>query len=303
MGSRLTKWKKSHKVHVKMKKSFLKLNIVIICLMGLSFLWLPSKGISCTLFGAIGDRVEGGGVLIGKTRDRPRGLEQAFIEVLPKSGYGYRGISLKGVRNVTSGMNEKGLVVVSAAASGVEREDKITTVGRILSKAASVDEVIVLAQKGEIKGPIHYLVGDNHKIALLEMIDGRRYEFLVKENGVLCHTNHFILKEMKKFNPKTGGSSQARLNRIENLLSDGSFTKDKFIAYVQDHFNGPGNNSICRHFEGGVQSGERTVSAAIYYLPRDAAPEIWVSLGQPCQSMFSNQLSVISQPHKRLPKN
>ena len=40
--------------------------------MGLSFLWLPSKGISCTLFGAIGNSVEGGGVLIGKTRDRPQ---------------------------------------------------------------------------------------------------------------------------------------------------------------------------------------------------------------------------------------
>jgi hypothetical protein len=262
------------------------------------FLFIPSyKAFSCTLFGAIGDRVEGGGVLIGKTRDRPKGLEQVFIEVLSKSGYGYRGISLKGVRNVTSGMNEKGLIVVSAAASNVEREDKITTVGRILSQAASVDEVIVLVQRGEIRGPIHYLVGDIHKIALLEVIDGRRYEFLVKENGTLCHTNHFILEEMKKFNPKIGVSSRARLDRIENLLSAGSFTRDKFIAYTRDHLNGPGNNSICRHFQVGARSGERTVSAAVYYLPKDAAPEIWVSLGQPCQSMFSNQLSTVSRPH------
>lgn len=261
-------------------------NKIFFLLIGLSILWPSFKAFPCTLFGAIGDRVEGGGVLIGKTRDRPKSLEQAFIEVLPKSGYGYRGISLKGLRNVTSGMNEKGLVVVSAAASNVEREDKVTTVGRILSKAACVDDVIALAQKGEIQGPIHYLVGDIHKIALLEMIDGQRYEVLVKENGVLCHTNHFILKEMKKFNRKIGVSSQARLNRIENLLRDVSFTKDRFIAYTQDHINGPGNNSICRHFEVGVQSGEQTVSAAIYFLPKDAAPEIWVSLGQPCQSMF-----------------
>ena len=120
--------------------------------------------------------------------------------------------------------------MVSAAASNVEKEDKITTVGKILSKAASVDEVMALVQKGEIKGPIHYLVGDIHKIALLEVIDGHRYEFLVKENGVLYHTNHFILKEMKKFNRKIGVSSQARLNRIESLLKEGPFTKDKFIV-------------------------------------------------------------------------
>ncbi len=259
---------------------------VLLIFIGLT-LFIPFyQAFACTLFGAIGNRVKGGGVLIGKTRDRPKALEQVFIEVLPKSGYGYRGISLKGVRNVTSGMNERGLVVVSAAVSNVERDDKITTVGRILSKAASVDEVIALAQKGEIKGPIQYLAGDIHKTALLEIIDGRRYEFLVKENGVLCHTNHFILKEMRKFNPPIGVSSQARLNRIENLLRDGSFTKDKFIAFTQDHVNGPGNNSICRHCEVGVRSGERTVSAAVYYLPKDAAPEIWVSLGQACQSMF-----------------
>ena len=261
-------------------------NKIFFLLIGLSILWPSFKASPCTLFGAIGDRVEGGGVLIGKTRDRPQGSEQAFIEVLPESGYRYRGISLKGVRNVTSGMNERGLVVVSAVASNVEKEDKITTVGKILSKAASVDEVIALVQKGEIKGPIHYLFGDSHKIALLEMFDGHRYAFLVKENGVLYHTNHFILKEMRKLNPKIGVSSQARLNRIENLLREGSFTKDRFIAYTQDHFNGPGNNSICRHFEVGVRSGEQTVSGAVYYLPKEGTPQIWVSLGQPCQSMF-----------------
>jgi hypothetical protein len=268
------------------QRSSLRANKIFFLLIGLSILWPSFKAFSCTLFGAIGNRVEGGGVLIGKTRDRPQGLEQAFIEVLPKSGYGYRGISLKGVRNVTSGINERGLVVVSAAASNVEKEDKITTVGKILSKAASVDEVIVLVQKGEIKGPIHYLVGDIHKIALLEVIDGHRCEFLVKENGVLYHTNHFILKEMKKFNRKIGTSSQARLNRIERLLGEGPFTKDKFIAYTQDHFSGPGNNSICRHVEVGVRSGEQTVSGAVYYLPKEGTPQIWVSLGQPCQSMF-----------------
>jgi hypothetical protein len=145
---------------------------------------------------------------------------------------------------------------------------------------------MAMVRKGEIQGPLFYLVGDIHKIALLEVIDRHRYDSLVKEDGVLCHTNHFVLKDMRDLNRKIGVSSQARLNRIEKLLGDGPFTKDKFISYTQDHFNGPGNNSICRHFEVGVRSGERTVSAAIFFLPKDAAPEIWVSLGQPCQSMF-----------------
>lgn len=262
---------------------------IIFIFIGFSLYIPPHEALPCTLFGAVGNSVEEGGVLIGKTRDRQENSEQTFIEVVPKGGYRYRGISVKSVKRVTSGINEKGLVVVSAAASNVEKEDKVTTVGKILSRASSVDEVIALLKKGEIRGPIHYLLGDIHKIALLEVIDGDRYAFLVKENGVLYQTNHFTLNDMKKFNGKIGVSSQVRLNRIESLLKESPFTKEKFIIFSQDHFNGPGNNSICRHFESGVRGSEQTVSAAVFFLPKEGVPEVWVSLGQPCQSVFKRQ--------------
>jgi len=241
---------------------------------------------ACTLFGAIGSSVEGGGVLIGKTRDRVENLEQAFIEVSPKVGYRYRGISTKGKSVVTSGINEKGLVVVSAAASNFKKEGPITTVGKILSKVSSVDGVIEMVKRGEVQGPISYLVGDRSTIAIVEVIDGRQNAFLTRQDGLLSHTNQFILKETKPLNPKIGVSSQTRLNRIEKVLRDGPFTKDTFIAFTKDHANGPGINSICRHYEGGARSSERTLSAAVFYLPKEGAPEIWVALGQPCQSPF-----------------
>jgi hypothetical protein len=277
--------------------SSLTMTKIFFIFMGL-FLFIPSyTAFPCTLFGAIGDSVQGGGVLIGKTRDRAENSEQAFVEVVPKGGYRYRGTSMRGVKRVTSGINDKGLVVVSAAATGEEKEGKVTPVGKILSKASSVDEVMAMVRKGEIQGPIYYLVGDIHKIALLEVIDRHRYDSLVKEDGVLCHTNHFILKEMGKFNQKIGASSQARLNRIEELLKGDSFTKEQFVTFSRDHFNGPGSSSICRHFEKEVRGSERTVSAAVYALRKREAPEIWVSLGQPCQSIFSNQLSAVSRLH------
>ena len=244
---------------------------------------------ACTLFGAIGSRVEGGGVLIGKTRDRAENLEQVFIEVSPKAGYRYRGISTQGKSVVTSGINEKGLVVVSAAASNFRKEGPITTVGKILSKASSVDGVIEMVKKGEIQGPISYLVGDRSTIAIVEVIDGRQNAFLTRQDGVLSHTNHFILKETKILNPKLGASSRARLNRIEKVLGESSFTRGAFIAFTKDHANGPGNNSICRHDEGESRSSERTLSAAVFYLPKEGAPEIWMALGQPCQSPFEKR--------------
>jgi isopenicillin-N N-acyltransferase-like protein len=244
---------------------------------------------ACTLFGAIGSCVEGVGVLIGKTRDRPENMEQEFIEVSPKVGYRYRGISTKGKPVVTSGINEKGLIVVSAAASNFKKEAPITTVAKILSKVSSVDGVIAMCRKGEIQGPISYLVGDRNMIAIIEVIDGKQNAFLARQEGVLSHTNHFVLKEMKAYNPKLGASSQARLTRIETLLEKGPFTRGTFIAFTKDHENGPGNNSICRHDKVGTQSGERTVSAAVFCLPRQGAPEMWVALGQPCQSTFEKR--------------
>jgi hypothetical protein len=259
---------------------------IIIIFMGLSLIIPSYAALPCTLFGAIGDSVQGGGLLIGKTRDRAENSEQGFIEVVSKGEYRYRGISMSGVKRVTSGINEKGLVVVSAAASGAGREGKVTTVGKILSKASSVDEVMAMVRKGEIQGPIYYLVGDIHKIALLEVIDRHRYDSLVKEDGVLCHTNHFVLKDLSNVSRRRGASSQARLSRIEELLKGSPFTREQFIVFSQDHSNGPGNNSICRHFEREVRGSERTVSAAVYALRKGEPPEIWVSLGQPCQTPF-----------------
>jgi isopenicillin-N N-acyltransferase-like protein len=244
---------------------------------------------ACTLFGAIGSCVEGGGVLVGKTRDRPENLQQVFIEVSPKAGYRYRGISTKGKSVVTSGTNEKGLVVVSAAASHFKKEGPITTVGKILSRVCSVDGVVAMCKKGEVEGPISYLVGDRNVIAIVEVIDGRQNAFLIREEGVLSHTNHFILKEMKAFNPKVGASSQARVNRIQRLLEQGPFTTGMFIGFTKDHSNGPGSNSICRHDKEGTRPGERTLSAAVFYVPREGVPEMWVALGQPCETTFEKR--------------
>lgn len=244
---------------------------------------------ACTLFGAIGSHVEGGGVLIGKTRDRAENLAQSFIDLSPKGGYRYRGISTQGKSVVTSGINEKGLVVVSAAASNFKKEGPVTTVGRILAKASSVDGVIEMIKRGEIQGPISYLVGDRSTIAVVEVIDGRRNAFLTRKDGVLSHTNHFVLSEMKGLNPKLGTSSQARLSRMDTLLGEGAFTRESFMTFTKDHTNGPGNNSICRHNKGATRSDERTLSAAVFFLPKEGAPEIWVVLGQPCQSTFEKR--------------
>ncbi len=142
------------------------------------------------------------------------------------------------------------MVVVSAAASNFKREGPITSVGKILSKASSVDAAIEMVKKGEIQGPISYLVGDRNTIAIVEVIDGKQNAFLARQEGVLSHTNHFILKETMPLNPKVGVSSQTRLNRIEKVLSGKSIHKGRIHCFYEGPRKRAGNNSICRHNEG-----------------------------------------------------
>jgi len=268
--------------------------ITVIFWVGL-ILTLSTPGETCTLFGAIGNAVEGGGVLIGKTRDRSEPFEQVFIEIQPKEGFRYRGIATQG-RSVSSGINEKGLVVVSGAASNVERKgEKVTPPGKILSRASCVEDVLQMLPKGEIKGPVHFLVADRHKIVLIEAAGKGHYGTEIKESGVLYHTNHFVLESMKKWNPKVGSSSKARYDRIEALMTHGPYTKEAFIAMTRDHEHGPGDLSICRHREEKSRKLDRTISAAVYSLSKGGTPEVWFTLGQPCQSNFEKHESSLTR--------
>ena len=56
--------------------------VVLLSLPG--FFWsLGSAGLACTLYGAIGAAVEGGGVLVGKNRDLAQEEEQVLVREAP----------------------------------------------------------------------------------------------------------------------------------------------------------------------------------------------------------------------------
>jgi len=93
---------------------------IIVIFFFLSFLMVAAcpAARACTLFAAAGDRVAGGGALIGKNRDRdPQG--SALRVCTPKSGY--RHLALVAADNpkepAVAGLNEKGLVVADARPS------------------------------------------------------------------------------------------------------------------------------------------------------------------------------------------
>jgi len=260
---------------------------VPILLSSLLSLAIPGDGFACTLYGAIGTAIEGGGVLVGKTRDLWKGEEQVLLKETASSGLAYIGLASRKDGRLTAGLNEKGLVIANASAVSVAaRPRRHLRIEKVLCRARTVEEALKIFREEGMKSPIHYLLADQKTLALLEVYSLDRYEIKKTSDGVLFHTNHYLLPSMRAFNGKMSKSSAIRLERIQVLLKDPPFTISKFISLAQDHGNGPGDLSICRHRPPMAKSGGITVSAIVFALGDGKPPEIWFRLGQPCEGTF-----------------
>lgn len=243
---------------------------------------------ACTLFAAAGDRVAGGGALIVKNRDRDP-QESALKVCSPKGGY--RHLALVSAANpeeaAVAGINEKGLVVVDARASCLpaERQQKCGAVAltqALLSRCASVDEV--LAQKDLLAAsyPVFEMVADLHKVAWIEVAPGGLVAFRVSGRGALCHTNHYLDPDLGWANCRATLGSRVRLRRISKLLadqeaSDRKFTFADFLIFSQDRHDGP-DRSINRF--GSTPRETRTLATFEVRLS-GAAPHVFVRLNNP----------------------
>ena len=104
------------------------------------------------------------------------------------------------------------------------------------------------------------------------------------KDDVAIRANGFVL--MKELNDPNDISTQARYIRGSSLLQEnrGSLTLEKFVRFSQDHENGPGLNSICRH--NSDYTKETSLSAMVMEIDRNtpSASKIRICLGKPCHA-------------------
>jgi len=263
---------------------------IVVIFFFLSFLMVAAcpGARACTLFAAAGDRVAGGGALIVKNRDRdPQG---SALRVCTPQG-GYRHLALVAADNpkeaAVAGINEKGLVVVDARASCLpaKRQQKCGAVAltqALLSRCASVDEV--LAQKDLLAAsyPVFEMVADLHKVAWIEVAPDGQVASRVSDRGALCHTNHYLDPDLGWANCRTTPGSRVRLRRISKLLADQEapdkkFTFADFLIFSQDRHDGP-DRSINRF--GSTPRETRTLATFMVQLS-GAAPHVCVRMNNP----------------------
>jgi predicted choloylglycine hydrolase len=229
--------------------------------------------------------VEGGGTLIVKNRDRtPRKSALKFFA--PRGSYKYLALVMADDPKdpAVAGVNEKGLAVVDAL-SGLppvpgENPGAIALTQALLRRCASVDEVLACQDLFRASYPVIEMVADGHKIAMIEIAPQGRVAIKVRDQGVLCHTNHYLDPRLQDANREASRSSEIRYRRIGQLLSRQTcpFALEDFLAFSQDRHDGP-DNSICR--TGSTPAETRTLATWIVAHPAAGVSRVFVRITNP----------------------
>lgn len=241
---------------------------------------------ACTLWAAAGERVAHGGSLIAKNRDwKP---ESSHVRMV-STGSGHRHLGLypsgeEGRRGPFAGINEKGLVVVTATAGSIppgERSQGGSGLARkLLTGFSSVEEILADGSPFSRTRPSIYLVADRRRAAWIEVAPEGKMAFRVTDGGWVAHTNHYLDGTLSEANRKIGRSSRIRLERIEELLKGNAapLTLEDFMAFSRDRSRGP-DDSLWR--TGGKPGIQITLASWIVSLPPAAPPEFFVRLANP----------------------
>ena len=227
-----------------------------------------------------------GGSLIAKNRDwTPE--PSAVRLVHPEAGF--RSLGLFPIRDgkqrsIVAGVNEKGLVIVTASASSVPEADRgkggSGLTRQLLTVFSTVEDVQVNKSVFARTHPSMFLIADRRQTAWIEVAPEGRFSIRTIKKGVLTHTNHYLDETLIDVNGKIGRSSRTRLGRIGELLDrrTAPLTLEDFIAFSQDRNDGP-DDSLWR--TGSKPDGRRTLASWIVSLPPAAPPELFVRLANP----------------------
>ena len=260
---------------------------------------------ACTLWAAAGEQVAHGGCLIAKNRDwMPEKGEVRLVS----SSKGHRFLGLFPIRDGKSrgcvaGINERGLVVVTASAGSIPRAERIKggsgLMRKLLTDFSTVEEVLANGSLFSRTHPSMYLVADRNRTAWIEVAPEGKFSARSTGSGMLAHTNHYLDETLIDANRKIGKSSRTRLERISELLErrKAPLTLENFIAFSQDRRDGP-DDSLWR--TGGKPEGQRTLASWIVSLPPAAPPDIYVRLANPNEPERTIQITLDGPFWKRM---
>ncbi len=244
----------------------------------------------CTLWASAGKKTQGMGTIIVKQRDYLPDNYQVLRVKISRRYYSYVGLFSRGGKapGLKAGVNEHGLVAVSATASSIPRRIRLRNrrtkrfLSKILKRCKTVHEAVRLIKR--YKGARFVMLADRNYIAHVEMPLRGRNKFVVKRHGYLYHANHYVFPGMKKWNYRNSKSSKSRHKRIKYLLTKHRhfFTVNDFLKFSVDRHNGP-DNSIWR--TGSTKRKVRTLSTWIVRVFPNGYFQLFLKIANPGEKM------------------
>lgn len=263
----------------------------------------------CTVFIAMKDSTASGKTLFLKNSDKigsekfvgPNFYNNKELNVIiiekPDDGYKFIAVAAAGEISIKMGINEMGVVAGSNIARTKELRERRIDVTQVraldrgwllregITRGRDADAAagLVLSKLAEkpmsTPGNIEFV-----DPSVAQLIEGSYDRLAVQKvtSGFAARSNRFVVLE--ELNDRSDVSSYARYVRATQLLemNRGKITPAMLIEFSQDHENGPGPNSICRHSMN--FRDETSLSAAVMEIDEKASPVIHVSLGKPCHA-------------------
>lgn len=273
-----------------------KKTVSVLCAISFHLFALFSTAVGCTIWAATGSEVNGKGSLIGKNRDNLAYLKTTLRAVFPEKGFGFYGLfDTEADGYVTAGINEKGLVVVNAAANSVPREERLVATEdftyRLLTSFDSIDSVMLQQSIFEKSYPAIYILADSSKIMAIEIAPAGRYILTTRQTGTLQFTNHYTSPDMVCENKVANNGSAQRFERIQMLMSRRMtpFCLDDFVIISNDTTGGT-NGSLWRAASG--RESVRTLAGWVAYVPPDGDPSVYVKIANESEPEKSRVLKI-----------
>ncbi|HEV2225908.1 MAG TPA: C45 family peptidase [Nitrososphaerales archaeon] len=245
--------------------------------------------------------------LVGSNFHRNKEINIMVVEK-PDNGNKFVAVAAAGEVSIKMGMNDKGVATGSNISRTTELRERKVGIGQVraLDRGWLMREGIIRGSTAEEASK--FVTGELVRNPMstpgnIEFVDSGTavviegsYDRLAVQrisSGVAARSNRFVV--LHELNDPLDISSYARYVRATKLLEDnrGKLDPGKMIEFSQDHENGPGPNSICRHHPD--FRSETSLAAAVMEIdgPSPSKSRFYAALGKPCQAWPSEDAHTV----------
>jgi len=257
---------------------------------GLKVLDESEPGEGCTVMAATPEVTKNGHMIVGHNVDWMPGSEKNYIilEKKKKEGLNFVSILEAGIVG-KSGFNAAGLVAFGNALITDKMKFGIPVqiiANKVLS-ADSVADACMYFLPPSRGSSLNRLIADEQGLCVNVEMATESFNFLFPEDGILVHTNHFVVPNTKinDMNVQVKPDTVLRRHRALQLLGAerGRITVDTFKTIFCDHRGY--HHSVCQHVDEKHPEAMRTqtVLSNIYDVNERT---LYIAKGPPCEHEY-----------------